>query len=59
MALHAQLTVIDDEVADEYQELEEDLNKRIGKGKLYAEEDLHEAREMVETVDFQEFNRGI
>jgi hypothetical protein len=54
--LHAQLEVLDEEVAEEYQELEEDLNRKIGKGKLYSEEDLDMARQRIDHVDFNTGN---
>lgn len=57
--VHAQLSILDEEVTEEYQELEKDVSRRIGKGKLYTKEDLHMAKERINRVEFQNFNRGI
>ncbi|MFB6099672.1 MAG: hypothetical protein ABEK16_00215 [Candidatus Nanohalobium sp.] len=58
-AIHAQLSILDDEVTEEYYELEKNLSRRVGKGKLYSKEDLDMARKRIEQVEFQNLNRGI
>lgn len=58
-ALHAQLSVVDKEVTEEYKELEKDISQRIGKGKLYSREDIDMARERIDRVEFQNFNRTL
>lgn len=54
--LHTHLEVLDEEVAEEYQEMEENLNRKIGKGKLYTEEDLENARQRINRVEFNTRN---
>lgn len=53
--LHAQLSVLDNEVTEEYYRLEKDLSRKVGRGKLYTEEDLDTARKRIEQVEFQNF----
>ena len=50
--LHTQLSYVDEEVAEEFHEMERDLNRRMGKGKLYSREDIEEARERINRVEF-------
>jgi hypothetical protein len=57
--LHTQLSVVDEEVAEEYQEMETEINRKLGREKLYNKKDLEEAEKMIESVEFQDFNRRI
>jgi hypothetical protein len=52
-AIHAQLTVLDEDLAGEYYELEDEIGKRIGKRKLYSKDDIDLAKSRIESVEFR------
>jgi uncharacterized protein YqgV (UPF0045/DUF77 family) len=57
-AVHAQLSILDEEVTEEYQELEQGISRKIGRGKLYTEKDLYNAQKRIENVNFESRYRG-
>jgi len=50
---HLKLIEVDEEAARDFYNMEEEFKRRIGKGKLYCDDDLETARARVESVEFQ------
>jgi hypothetical protein len=49
---HLKLIEVDREAAAEFYDMEEEFRRKIGKGKLYEESDIDDARQRIERVDF-------
>jgi len=52
-AAHLKLIEFDEEAAKDFYNMQEEFRRRIGKEKLYCDEDLEMARERIERVDFK------
>ena len=51
--VHLKLIEFDEEAAKDFYDMEEEFRRRIGKEKLYCDEDLEMARERIERVEFK------
>ena len=51
---HLKLIEIDEDVASEFYDMEEEFKRRIGRGQLYRKKDIEMAQERIDKINFKQ-----